>query len=365
MKVALVYDRVNKWGGAERVLLELHKMFPEAPLYTSVYAKRKAGWANNFQIKTSFLQKIPFIRDKHELLGTFMPIAFESLSFNKYDLVISVTSESAKGIVTGKKTRHICICLTPTRYLWSDYNTYFSGKFFRALSLPAVSYLKLWDKLAAKRPDHMIAISKHIQRKIRKYYNLDSRVIYPPASTLLEQKKIEKPKEKDYFLVVSRLVPYKRIDLAVLACKELNQQLIVIGKGVEKKELRRISSKHTKFVDYVNESQLRGYLKNARALIYPSEEDFGIGMVEAQLHGLPVIAFGKGASKEIIIPGKTGEFFQNQTVSSLVRVLKNFNKAKYNEKDCLRNGMRFSNKRFRNEINRYIKNVIMDNQNNI
>jgi glycosyltransferase involved in cell wall biosynthesis len=362
MNVAIVYDRVNKWGGAERVLLELHKMFPAASLYTSLYSPRKAKWAHVFKVKTSFLQKISMLRDKHELLGVFMPLAFESFDFSDFDLVISVTSESAKGIITGKNTVHICICLTPTRYLWSDYDKYFKNRFFKLISYPAVFYLKKWERMAIKRPDKIIAISNHIKRKIKKYYKVESDVIYPPASSLLEEHKITKPKDKNYYLVVSRLVPYKRIDIPVKAATKLKLPLIVIGRGVEKKNLKAVAGKNVKFIDFVSEDLLRGYLKNAKALIYPSEEDFGIGMVEAQLHGIPVIAFGKGASREIIISGKTGEFFEKQSVNSLTLLLKKFKKDKYNKNDCYKNGLRFSNKKFRDRLSRYIKDAIINNR---
>ena len=361
MKVAIVYDRVNKWGGAERVLLELHKIFPEASLYTSVYSPKNAKWAHIFKVKTTFLQKFSFLRDKHELLGVFMPIAFESFDFSKFDLVISVTSEAAKGIITGNNTKHICICLTPTRYLWSDYDKYFKNYLFKLFSYPAVFYLRKWEKIAIKRPDRIIAISYYIKRKIKKYYKVDSDVIYPPASSLLDESGITKPKEKDYYLVVSRLVPYKRIDIPVRAATKLKLPLIVIGKGSEKQNLKAIAGKNVKFIDFASDDLLRGYLKNAKALIYPSEEDFGIGMVEAQLHGIPVIAFKKGASKEIIISGKTGEFFEKQSADSLANVLKNFKKDKYNEKDCYNNGLRFSSGNFRRELSRYIKNAIINN----
>src|SRR3990167_8750422 len=153
MKVALVYDRVNKWGGAERVLLALHKIFPDAPLYTSVYDERKAAWEKVFRVKTSFLQNFPFASENHEYYALLMPLAFESFSFDEYDLVISVTSEAAKGIITKPGTRHICYCLTPTRYLWSGYDEYFKNSFFRFISKPIILYLRLWDKKAAKRPD--------------------------------------------------------------------------------------------------------------------------------------------------------------------------------------------------------------------
>jgi hypothetical protein len=168
MKVALVYDRINKWGGAERILLLLHEMFPDAPVYTSVYDPSAAPWAKNLEIRTSFLEKIPYARRHHEFFATLMPIAFESFNFDEYDLVISLTSEAAKGIITKPGTRHICICLTPTRYLWSEYETYFPNQFTRWILTPLVSGLKIWDKAAASRPDKMMAISKTVQERIGK-----------------------------------------------------------------------------------------------------------------------------------------------------------------------------------------------------
>lgn len=360
MNVAIVYDRVNKWGGAERVLLELNKIFPDAPLYTSLYAPNKASWASVFKVKTSFLQKLKFLRDKHEVLGVLMPIAFESFDFSKFDLVISVTSEAAKGVLTLPHTKHVCICLTPTRYLWSDYEKYFNNTLFKIISYPAVTYLKFWEKIAIKRPDGVIAISENIKEKILKYYGVNSTVIYPPASSILDMKKITFPKDKDYFLVVSRLVPYKRIDIVVEAATKLNVPLIVIGRGVEGEELKKVAGKNVKFKEFVSDDLLRGYYKNAKALIYPSDEDFGIGMVEAQIHGLPVIAFNKGAAKEIVIEGKTGTLFKEQSVISLIGKLKNFSKDRYNEKDCYDNGMRFSNLFFRKKLKSYIDDIIIN-----
>src|ERR1700689_2440230 len=169
MRVALVYDRINKWGGAERVLLALHKLFPKAPIFTSVYSPKKAPWADDMDIHPSFLQKYPHAISHHELYPFLMPIAFERFSFTEYDLVISLTSEAAKGIITKPGTRHICYCLTPTRYLWSGYKEYFKDPTLNILAAPVVSYLKKWDKVAAKRPDKFIAVSKEVQGRIKEY----------------------------------------------------------------------------------------------------------------------------------------------------------------------------------------------------
>jgi len=237
MKVALAYDRVNKWGGAERVLLALHKIFPDAPLFTSVYNPKKAKWAKVFNVKTSFLQDFPFATTFHQAYAPLMPIAFESFSFTEYDLVISVTSEAAKGIITGPKTTHICYCLTPTRYLWSGYDFYFKNRFLRFFSKPAVLYLKTWENSASSRPNKLIAISREVKDRINKFYRRNAKVIYP--SIIDFPKKItSNNSSKDYFLVVSRLIPYKRVDLAIKACNKLKLNLKIVGTGSEYKKLK-------------------------------------------------------------------------------------------------------------------------------
>ncbi len=267
MKVALVYDRVNKWGGAERVLLALHKIFPNAPLYTSVLDLTKAPWAKDFKIKTSFLQKIPFSRH-HEWFAPFMPLSFESFSFDEYDLVISITSEAAKGILTKPSTKHLCICLTPTRYLWSGYNDYFKNPVLKFISIPILFYLKTWDKIASQRPDYYIAISKEVQNRIKKYYNKDAKVIYPPVE--LGKTKIVK-ENKGYFLVVSRIskfTQYKKIDLAVKAATKLSLPLIVVGDG-NANYLKKIAGPTVTFAGKVSDQELKTYYANCKALLFP------------------------------------------------------------------------------------------------
>jgi glycosyltransferase involved in cell wall biosynthesis len=355
-KVALVYDRVNKWGGAERVLLTLHEIFPDAPLFTSVYDQKNANWAKIFsEIIPSYLQKIPYFQDKHEFLGTFMPGAFESFDFSKFNLVISVTSEAAKGVITGPETRHICYCLTPTRYLWSAYDIYFPrGSPLRPLAEPAVRYLRQWEKMAAKRPDRMIAISSAVKKRIKKYYDRDSQIIFPPVeinkfsnSKLNEKWKMRNGK---YFLIISRLVPYKKVDLAVKAFNKLGYPLVIIGKGSEERKLKKMAKKNIKFVGEVAEKKLIGYYQEAKALIMPQEEDFGIVAVEAQAMGTPIIAYKAGGAIDTVIEGKTGIFFEKQNVKSLMEVIKKFNKFKFNREDLIKNAVRFSKERFKKEF---------------
>lgn len=353
LKVALVYDRVNKWGGAERVLLALHELFPKAPLYTSVYNKKSAPWAKVFKVKTSFLQKVPLVRDFHELFAAFMPHAFEDFRFDKFDIVISVTSESAKGIKVGSKTLHICYCLTPTRYLWSGYNEYFKKRWFRSLTSPFVSYLRLWDISASKRPHFFIAISKEVQARIKKYYARDSIVIYPPLTLKVESSKFKVQSSKhEYFLVVSRLVPYKRVDLAILACNKLSLPLKIVGTGSQFSKLKKIAGSNVEFLGSLTERKLVEYYKNCRALIFPGKEDFGLVLLEAQSFGKPVVAFNRGGAKELVINGRTGILFDSQNRSSLTRALTAFQKKSFNPKDCIRQAGKFNAKVFGKEFNK-------------
>lgn len=358
MKVALVYDRVNKWGGAERVLLALQELFPNAPLYTSVYSKTNARWANKFKVQTSFLQKVRFAQTSHEYFALAMPVAFEQFTFDDYDLVISVTSEAAKGILTKPGTRHICYCLTPTRYLWSGYDEYFSNNTLRFLSRPAVDYLKKWDLAASKRPDKMIAISKEVKKRIKRYYDREAEVIYPPLSIF----GISKGDSKDfmkgsYFLVVSRLVFYKRVDIAVKACTRLNLPLVVVGTGSQEDYLREIAGPSIKFVGALTDSDLVRYYKNCIALIFPGVEDFGLTVVEAQSYGKPVIAYKGGGAEETIIDGKTGLFFYPQTIKALMNTLNRFSHIKFNPENSIKNANLFQKKIFQDKFLSSINNL--------
>ncbi|HUD43929.1 MAG TPA: glycosyltransferase [Patescibacteria group bacterium] len=362
MKVALVYDRVNKWGGAERVLLALHSLFPTAPLYTSVYSKKQTNnWTDVFSVKTSFLQKIPFAARAHEAFPYLMPLAFESFDFSDYDLVISVTSEAAKGIITNNKTKHICYCLTPTRYLWSGYDFYFKNQYLRNLSQPVVRYLRKWDKIASRRPDKLIAISQEVQNRIEKYYGLNSDVIYPPLTLENKIKSIKKLDEPPFLLVISRLVPYKRIDLAIKACNRLRLPLRIIGMGSEMSYLQKIAGPTVKFLGSLTDEEVIAYYNNCRGLIFPGNEDFGLTVVEAQQYGKPVLAYKAGGAQETIIEGKTGLFFSSQSVGSVTEMLDKFSHFRYNAEDCRRQARKFSLKVFQSKFMRIVDEVMREN----
>jgi glycosyltransferase involved in cell wall biosynthesis len=347
MKVAIVYDRVNKWGGAERVLLALHEMFPKAPLFTSVYDEAKAPWARSFpKVYTSFLQKLPFTKSLHEFLGTFMPLAFEQFSFEGYDLVISVTSEAAKGIVTKPDTLHLCYMLTPTRYLWSHYDLYFKNPLLRLISLPVVNYLRYWEKVASKRPDEIIAISKEVQNRIKKYYGITSEVIFPSVNLGTEKKDAGK-----YYLVVSRLdFGYKKVELVIDAFNKLKKPLIIVGTGREITKYKLKSRRNIKFVEKVTDEELAKYYLSAKALIMPQEEDFGIVAVEAQSYGTPVIAYGKGGALDTVINGETGILFDRQNTESLTSAIEKFEQMSFNSKQLAAHARKFSKEVFKRRL---------------
>ena len=376
-KVAIVYDRVNKWGGAERVLLALHEIFPNAPLYTAVYDSKKAPWASVFpKVVPSFLQKIPTLRNHHELLGAFTPIAFETLDLTGTDLVISVTSEAAKGIITRPPTKHICYCLTPTRYLYSGYEDYLQNPpsklnwipFYKQVSKPFLSYARCWDQVAAQRPDKYVAISTAVQKRIKKYYKRDSTIIFPPVdinkfkSQNLKAKITSKnSKIENYYLMVGRLVPYKRVDLAIRAFNKLGDKLVVVGTGSEEKYLRSIAKENIEFKGFVSDEKVVSYFQNAKAFIYPQEEDFGITAVEARAAGCPVIAYKAGGVLDTVIDGKTGIFFDEQSVESLKNAILRFRTLKFDKAEVVKNANRFSKERFQKEFLDFVKRNVYHN----
>ncbi len=368
-KIAIVYDWLDKWGGVERILLVLHKIFPEADFFTSYYNKDGAYWVKDIHVKTSFLQKFPGLIKKNRVFSfVFYPYAFESFNFTGYDLVISVTSSFAKGIVTKPETKHLCYLLTPTRYLWIQPENYFNNKIVNFCLTPYINYIKNWDFVAAQRPDKIISISKTVADRCQKYYHRDSEVIYPPFDVEYWsdiKSKIPNPKSQinfkfkisnfKFFLVVSRLESYKKVDLVVQSFNSSTSlrasRLIIVGEGSQEKKLRKIANKNIQFYCKLTDEEL-GYLySQAQALIMPQEEDFGYVSLEAQLFSCPVIAYKKGGATETIIDEKTGLFFSKQSERSLLSALERFDKISYNLKREIQNNNqqnlnRFSKKEF-------------------
>jgi len=320
MKVALVHDHLAQDGGAEKVLKVLSDMFPRAPIYTLLYERKNAvKYYQGRQIETSIIQKLPGGVNHYQWYMPFMPMAVEFFDMSNYDLVISDSSSFAKGVITSSQTLHLCYCHTPTRYLWSDTHQYINelhyNKYFKKIISLVLNYIRMWDKLAADRVDAYIANSEFVAKRIKKYYKRDSVVIYPPVET--EKFKISQT-VGDYFLIGGRLAPYKRVDLAVEACKKTGKKLKIFGQGVDLPRLKNLArgAGNIEFLGRVDDAVLAELYGRSLAFIHPQEEDFGITAVEVQASGRPVIAYRRGGALETVEEGVTGEFFNEQTADS-------------------------------------------------
>ena len=354
LKVAIVHDFLVTLGGAEKVTLALSQIFPQAPIYTLLYNPSLGKDLPGKKIIVSNLQHLyRWFKLPSKFLLPLMPQAIESFDFSNYDVVISSNNSFAGGILTTPETLHLSYCHSPTRYLWDATHTYVEDQ-----SLPALvrNYvykmlhrLRIWDRLAAGRVDKYIANSSYVKNRIQKYYRKPAKVIYPPVDT----DKI-KPKDthSEYFLIISRLVSYKKIDLAIRACNMLKLPLVIIGDGPERQRLEKIAGPKVEFMGWQNDKNKIEYLKNCRALIFPGEEDFGIVPVEAMAAGKAVIAFNKGGVKESVINGKTGVFFNQQAISSLVTAIKEFidQEDSFKPSQIAKTASKFGFDRFKEEI---------------
>lgn len=342
MKVALVHDDLVQWGGAERVLVALSEIYKDAPIYNSLYDKNHPLLKEKFtnkEIKTSFLQKIPGWKYLYKPFLPLYPMAFEQFDFSEYDLVISNTTRFAKSIITKPGTLHICYCHTPPRFLWG-----FSGQKVTGILKPYLKWLKRFDKESSSRPDIFLAGSKNAQQRIKDIYRRDSQVVYPFVE--IERFAYVKPFQGNYLLVIARLIPYKRVDLVIKAAKRLGLSLKIVGDGPENEKLRAIAGSQVEFLPRLDEQTLLQVLAGCKALVVAAEEDFGMGPLEAQALGKPVVAYRKGGALETVIEGKTGYFFDEQTVDSLIDALKKLDELGYNEKSCFAQAQTFSKERF-------------------
>jgi len=347
-------------------LAVLCEMFPEAPIFTLIYdEKRTNGVFKNKKIHTSFLQKIPGSKKYFRGLIWLMPLAIEQFDLSDFDLVISISHSFGKGIITKPTTKHICYCLTPTRYLWHD-----AGLPFKLISQFILTYLRIWDYQVAQRPDYFIADSENVRQRIKKYYNRESEVIYPPVEVRANQEsrimnydpnsKFQIP--NSYFLMVGRMVPYKRLDIVIRAFNELrimNYELWIIGDGPERKRLEKLAknSDNIKFLGRISDSELPKYYANCKALIFPQEEDFGIVPLEAMASGRPVIAYRAGGASETAIEEETGIFFNEQTPESLIEAVKSFDEKKFNPQKILKYSQKFDKEIFKKAVLKFLKNL--------
>ena len=354
MKVALVHEFLNQLGGAEKVLENFLEVWPDAEIHVILYNKDKTlGQFEKYRKHVTWLNKFPGAKNHPRLFLALMPSAIESFRFDEFDVVLSDSSSFAHGVKTDKL--HICYCHTPARFLWTEpeylnqqkYPGLF--KWFGKILLPRI---KKWNFEAAQRPDFFIANSKNVQNRIKNFYNRDSVVIPPPVDTEFFHPVGEK---KDYFFTVSRLEPYKKVDVIIKAFNELGLSLKIAGTGTQIDDLKKFAKPNIEFVGRVSDEDLRKYYSEAKAFVFAAEEDAGIVLLEAQACGTPVIAYRSGGALESLIEGVTGEFFGEQTPQTLYGALKNFDPAKYDTQTVRANAEKFNKANFQSSIKQFVE----------
>lgn len=363
MRIAIVHDWLNQIGGAENVLMTLKEMYPEAPVFTAMYdAGSMPAAMRSWDIRTSWLDHMPGIYGKHQLYLPFYPVVFEGFDFSEFDVVISNKSGFCHGIITPPATLHICYCLTPTRYLWNT-GSYLEregvgGPLSRLLP-PLLTWLRVWDFQAAQRVDHFVSISRAIQQRVQTYYRRDSTVIYPPVDT--ERFMTDEP-AGEYDLIVSRLVPYKRIDLAVKAYTRLGRRLVIIGDGRDREALEAIAGPNVQFLGRVSDDELRGWIAGCRAFVFPGEEDFGIAPLEAQAAGRPVIAYAAGGALDTVVDSETGIFFHEPTPVALADAVRRLDSMLFNPTTIRAHARRFDKRHFSTTLREFVEQAWTEHQ---
>ena len=358
MKIALVHDWLNQDGGAEDVLEALKRKYPASPVYTSIFDQgRMPAHYRDWDIQTLWIDRLPAIHRRHQAYLPLYPLAWKNLRIDNYEVILSNKSGFCHGLRFPPESLHICYCLTPTRYVW-QLDNYLQGEELSASAIwllrPLISLLKRWDYAAAQRVSHFIAISTAVQQRIRRFYGRASTVIFPPVETARFEAMATESIE-DYFLIVSRLIPYKRIDLAIQVAAALGMKLKIAGSGRDRERLGALAGDNVEFLGYMPETELPSLMSKCRALILPGLEDFGITPVQAQAAGRPVIAFGGGGALDTVIPGLTGEHFPKMTVNSLKEVWRNFDERAYNSQEIRAHARRFDTGVFVKRIDAFVR----------
>ncbi len=340
-------------GGGERVLEALAKAFPDAPVFTLVHDEALVRLnINSRRIRTSFLQKFPGAKRSHRYIPlALMPLAIEQFDLSAFDVVLSNTHSFGKGVLLQSHVLHISYCLTPTRYAWDGSHRYVrefsSNTLFQRFAPVAISYIRTWDYFASQRVHEYVTLSNYVAGRIKKYYGRSSSVIYPPVSV---EKFSPSVTAGYYYLIVSRLVPYKRVDLAIAAAEQLGVSLKIAGTGPELNNLKALAGPTTEFLGFVPDEELPELYRNAKALLFPQEEDFGITPLEAAASGVPTIAYAAGGALETVVDGETGVFFTEQTSASLAEAMKNSSAVVWDKHVIRAHAMKFSEARFINEM---------------
>lgn len=359
MKIAIVHDYLMQMGGAEKVVEVLHSMFPEAPIYTSAYDPEvMPAHFRDWNIHTTFLQRLPAKRKTHRAALLLYPTAFESFDLSGFDLVISSSSAFAKGVITQPHTAHICYTYTPMRFAWSPHSYMKEERLSmmaRTLLGPGLHYMRTWDALASMRVDNYVAISRVVADRIQKFYRRDCDIVFPPVDT--SHFRISDQVD-DYYLMVSRLAPYKRLELAVEACNQLKRPLKIVGGGRYRAKLEAIAGPTIEFLGRVSDEELPILYSRAKAYIMPGVEDFCMAPVEANASGRPVIAFAAGGALDTQIDGFTGVLFHEPTVDSLVEAMHSLDRKEFDSEAIRAHSQMFDTESFKNGMNRVIERVM-------
>lgn len=355
MKIAIVHDFLNQMGGAEQVVKVLREVFPEAPIYTSVYIPSAVCPSfRTADIRTSFMQRLPMIAKHARRYLPLYPYAFESFDLSGYDVVLSSSSSFAKGVITSPDTCHISYCYTPMRFAW-NYHTYIEQEplsRFVKLCLPYIVHrVRRWDEITSNRVDYFVAISNEIKRRIWKYYRRDSDIIHPPVDT---SKFTLSEKDEGYFLILSRLLPYKRIDIAIEAFNRLRLPLKIVGDGRDSKRLKKNAGPTVEFLGHLPEKETKRCLRECRALVFPGLEDFGLTPVEAMACGKPVVAFAAGGALETVVDGVTGKLFHEQTPESLAHAVTDLDPSAFDPYRIRSHAELFDVSMFKSQIRNYV-----------
>jgi glycosyltransferase involved in cell wall biosynthesis len=368
MRIAFVHDYLIQYGGAERVLESLSEIWPHAPIYTLVYEPQKVH--NRFDkkiIRTSYLQKIPLAKSHHRIFPPLMMLAVEQFSLDYYDVVISDSSSFAKNIITGSDTLHISYCHTPMRYAWDDCQYYtqefgFPGWLKKIVPF-FMNYIRTWDFYSSNGVDHFIANSSFVKKRIKKYYQRQAKVINPPINV---ENFYVSPQEnlKDYFLMVGRMMKYKKMGLVIEVFNKLRLPLKIVGRGPELKRLKKIAGPTVEFLGRVSDKKLAQIYSEAQAFIFPQEEDFGIVAIEALASGRPIISYRAGDVENRIIENKNGVLFNNQTENDIAEAVKKFQKINFDSKFIRQTALEYDQKLFKEKIKKFVERKYIEEQKN-
>ncbi|WP_232510133.1 glycosyltransferase [Paenibacillus crassostreae] len=360
LKVAIVHDYLNQMGGAERVVAVFHKMFPDAPIYTTIVDRNKLlPELQDADIKTTWMQRIPGILKKFKMFFWLYPFAVRSMNVKGYDLILSSSSAYAKGVRKGRGSIHICYCHTPMRFAW-NYEAYMESvqvpNNVKKLAKCFIRPLQTWDRNNSKHVDRLIANSTIVKERIKQCYEMNAPIIFPPVE--ISRFNAIEGEPEDYFLVVSRLVSYKRIDLAVEACTQLGQRLLVVGDGPDRQRLERLAGDTVTFLGRRSDEEVVRYMQHCKALIFPGIEDFGITPLEVNACGRPIIAYCVGGALDTVVDEQTGLFFEEQSVSSLMATIDQFNQYQWNSERIRQHAEKFSEHLFIEQLQSSIESLL-------